>query len=124
MYQPEHKPTVAAYLLERGIGSAPETDPRQSREDQRQADLRAKGEAVRRWREYATTTTPSTSTKNLRAVREACGLSLGDVSEIVGQHPSLVEAAEAGKVTLADDALRSFVGAATTALLAHEDGAA
>lgn len=116
MYNPRTN-ALEDYLTERGLPKdKPAQSPKQDRDDERQQALRTRGERDQQWRAYMPTVAPSATTESLQVVREACGLTQGDVASITGQAVSHVAAAERGKETVSDSVLRQFIGAATVAL--------
>ncbi len=116
MHNDDKRPPLEKFLTDRGM-PAPQEDPRTTRERERNDALASKGEMVAQWRRFIPTTTPVEDLTNLVYAREAFGLSQGDVAEIVGASPNTIEAAENGKVTIADDALKAFVGGALAAIV-------
>ena len=118
---------LATFLQERGIGYAAEQRESKGvrRERERNEAAQARAEYVSQWRQYVNSggTTPAADTSSLHDVRQSVGMGAGDVADVCGIDVGTVESAEAGKATYADDALRSFIGAASTALLANRDDA-
>jgi hypothetical protein len=103
------------------FGVADNISEAQARDNEHQAALRERAKATAAWRAYVNEAVPAETLDGpmLRSLREQCGLTVGDVSDICGLSPETVRQAEDGKVSFAAGALKRFAGAARDAVLAR-----
>ena len=98
------------------------------RERERQDALKARAEHVGQWKRYAAQDREPVPEQMVtgpvvKQLREACGLGVGELSEVLGVSPNDVQSYEAGRKTYADGAFKQFAAAARDALLEVQDGA-
>jgi hypothetical protein len=115
------KQTLQTFITER-LGTPSQAEPAGvAAERARQDALKAKRERLNGWRawnqkEHAGLDGKDVSGEAFKALREACGLSVGDVAEITGTSPNDVATHEAGIASFASTAYKRLGGSMDAAL--------